>query len=188
MYRSVYNHRLNEVCSWLLEQLVNKARELGPKKIWADKYMAIWLWHQNDIDMETFLANDDVRTVYHLLRWQEEGPGDLAEICRRLINRNLLKALNVNHLSNENQLEALAKARKLVERNGQDPDQLCTLRHQNIDSYQPYKKGLRLWDGERLQALEQVSPVVQGLINPAGATWLIHPKEIHKDLKIELNF
>ena len=188
MYRSVYNHRLNEVCSWLLEQLVTKARQLGPDKVWADKYMAKWLWDKEGIDLETFLANDDIRTGYHLLRWKEEAPADLSEICNRFINRNLLKAININQLSNEGQLNALAKARKLVEKKGQNPDQLCTLRHQSIDIYQPYKRGLRLWDGEHLKALEEASSIVHGLINPEIAAWLIHPKEIHEELKVQLNF
>jgi len=186
MYRSVYNHRINEVCSWLLERIVRTARELGPKKVWADQYMAKWLWQFNEIDLETFLANDDVRTYYHLMRWQEEGPEVLSQICKRFVNRHLLKALDVQNLRNEDQLEALAKARKLVERNGNNPDQLCTLRHQKIEGYQPYKKGLRLWDGKNLRALEQVSPLVEGLINPAKAAWLIHPKEIHQALRKEL--
>ena len=30
MYRSVYNHRLNVVCNWLLEKLILTARQLGP--------------------------------------------------------------------------------------------------------------------------------------------------------------
>ncbi len=186
MYRSVYNHRINEVCSWILEKLILTARELGPHKIWTDKYMARWLWNSNEIDLEAFLANDDVRTYYHILRWREEAPQVLAQSCRRFLNRNLLKALDVRHLSNELQLEALAKARKLVEADGKDPDQLCTLRHQKLQSYQPYKKGLRLWDGENLKALEKVSPLVQGLINPEGSSWLIHPKEIHTNLKKEI--
>ena len=33
MYRSVYNHRLNEVCNWLLEQIIKTARKIGPKKV-----------------------------------------------------------------------------------------------------------------------------------------------------------
>ena len=188
MYRSVYNHRLNEVCSWFLEQIIQKARELGPNKIWADECMATWLWNPNDMGLETFLSNDDIRTGYHLLRWKEEAPDELSEICNRFINRNLLQALNINHLSNENQLNALAKARKLVEQTGQDPDKVCTLRHKAIDSYQPYKRGLRLWDGENLKALEQVSSVVRGLIHTESAAWLIHPKEIHHELKIQLSF
>ena len=81
----------------------------------------------------------------------------------------------------------MAKARKLVEKQGEDPDNLCALRHQKLESYQPYKKGLRLWDGEALKALEKVSPLVAGLVIPDSAAWLIHPKEIHQELKEELN-
>ncbi len=187
MYRSVYNHRLNEVCSWLLEQLIKSARELSPQEIWADAYMAKWLWNTNDIDIETFLANDDVRTGYHLLRWQEEAPPQLSELCKRFLNRRLLKALGLEKLSNEDQLTALSVARQLAERQGLNPDIFCGLRHKNLRSYEPYKGGLRIWDGENLNSLEQVSELVKGLISPVGSSWLIYPKEIHKKLKEELN-
>ncbi len=186
MYRSVYNHRLNEVCSWLLEQIVRIAKELGPKQIWTDQCMSQWLWNTDSINQETFLANDDVRTCYHLMRWADEAPKNLAQFCKRFLNRKLLKAFDVSFLSNESQLEALAKARKLVEKEGHDPDQSCTLRHQKLQSYEPYKKGLRLWDGEELKAIETASPLVQGLIHPAAAAWLIYPKEIHAELKKEM--
>ncbi len=187
MYRSVYNHRLNEVCSWLLEQLIRVARELGPTKIWADQCMAKWLWQAKEMDLETFLDNDDIRTSYHLMRWKKDAPPVLSELCKRFLDRKLLKAIDVNHLNSKEQLDALVKARKLVEKQGKDPDKLCTIRHQRIDSYQPYKRGLRLWDGDQLKSLEKVSPVIQGLTNPANAAWLIHPKEIHENLKKELN-
>ncbi len=62
MYRSVYNHRLNVVCNWLLERLVQLVRDLGPREVWADEVMAQWLWQADQIDLDLFLANDDVRT------------------------------------------------------------------------------------------------------------------------------
>ncbi len=183
MYRSVYNHRLNEVCTWLLEQIVKLARELGPNQIWADKSMAKWLWEPNEINLETFLANDDLRTGYHLIHWKEEGPEQLSELCSRLLNRNLLKAIEIRHLSNCEQLEALAFARNLVERDGQDPSFSCGLRHAEPHGYHPYIGGLRLWDGKDLTALETKSPLVESLIDPIGSTWLIHPREVHQELK-----
>jgi len=36
MYRSVYNHRLNVVCNWLLNQAIATARALGPGQVFAD--------------------------------------------------------------------------------------------------------------------------------------------------------
>ena len=55
-----------------------------------------------------------------------------------------------------------------------------------MKSYHPYIHGLRLWDGDKLQALERVSPLVDRLIQPNQASWLIYPKEIEIELKIEI--
>ena len=62
MYRSVYNHRLNEVCNWLLEQIIKTARKLGPKELWTDKHMSEWLWNHEEMNVESFLSNDDIIT------------------------------------------------------------------------------------------------------------------------------
>jgi HD superfamily phosphohydrolase len=115
MYRSVYNHRLNVVCNWLLERLVQLVRDLGPKQVWADEVMAQWLWNTDQINLDLFLANDDVRTGYHLQRWKEGGPSAVAELSARFLDRNLLKATAVDHLSRENQLKSLAIATRLAE-------------------------------------------------------------------------
>ncbi len=186
MYRSVYNHRLNEVCTWLLEQLISTARKLGPKKIWHDNCMKEWLWGADQINIETFLANDDLRTGYHLLRWKEQAPSPLAELCARFLNRKLLKALTVDILKRTDQLKALTIARQLSEQKGEDPDLFCGIRYQKHHGYEPYLGGLRLWDGHNLIALERSSELVKALITPAENSWLIHPKEIHVELKEKL--
>tara|TARA_Y100001968_G_scaffold301797_1_gene314446 strand:- start:4496 stop:5737 length:1242 start_codon:yes stop_codon:yes gene_type:complete len=187
MYRSVYNHRLNEVSNWLLELVIKTARELGQKKVWADKYMQKWLWELNEMDVETYLANDDYLTMYHLFRWKEDGPDPLASLCNRFINRNLFKAIDIEDLSNESQLEGLAIARKLSKNNGEDPNFSCGIRKQCIHGYSAYKGGLRVWDGDRLLALEKISPLVASLIKPTESSWLIHPHSIHKELKASIN-
>ena len=125
MYRSVYNHRLNVVCNWLLERLVQLARDLGPREVWADEVMAQWLWKADQIDLDLFLANDDVRTGYHLQRWKEEGPSPVAELSSRFLDRQLFKATAVDHLSRENQLKSLAIATRLAESQGHDPRNSC---------------------------------------------------------------
>ena len=187
MYRSVYNHRLNVVCNWLLERLVRTARQLGPDQVWADAVMARWLWEPDGLDLACFLANDDVRTCYHLQRWQQEGPDSLAELCSRFLDRRLLKAMAVEHMEREDQLKALAIAGRLAESIGLDPASCCGLRHQQIRGYHPYRGGLRLWNGRRLQALEQASALVASLSKPAETSWLIHPREIQQDLQTALD-
>ena len=187
MYRSVYNHRLNEVCNWLLEQIIKIARELGESQIWADKYMSKWLWEKEKIDIETFLANDDILTGYHIFRWKEDAPDPLSELCKRFLNRNLLKAFDIGYLTNESQLKVLAIARKLAQREGENPDLSCALRKQKLHGYHPYKSGLRIWDGQNLSSLENASPLVERLKIPKETSWLIYPRDIHEGLKEEIN-
>ncbi len=187
MYRSVYNHRLNEVSNWLLDQIIKTARKLGPKLIWADKNMSEWLWNHKEMSLESFLSNDDVITGYHIYKWQESSSNSLSNLCKRFIKRDLLKALNISSFSLEIRLEALAKARTISEKYCFEADTCCGLREQIVESYHPYKYGLRLWDGEKLEALEKASPLVERLIEPNQSSWLIYPKEIENELKAEID-
>ncbi len=186
MYRSVYNHRLNVVCNWLLNQTIATARRLGPDAVFADAVMTRWLWQQQTLDLQTFLANDDLRTGYHLQRWAEEGPDELAELCRRLLLRQLLKATDVSGLNQAERLELLAEARRLSEQLGLHSDRCCGLQQRQSRGYHAYKGGLRLWDGEQLQALEQRSPLVQTLSQASELAWLIHPAEVADPLRRRL--
>ena len=183
MYRSVYNHRLNVVCNWLLSQVIAIARRLGPEQVWADAVMARWLWQPQQLDLTSFLANDDVRTGYHLQRWSEQGPAPLQELCRRLLERQLLKATDVSGLEAPQRLALLAQARRLSEAAGLQADLCCGLHQQQNRGYHPYKGGLRLWDGLRLGALEQRSALVRSLIQPTEIAWLIHPAEVSAALR-----
>ena len=186
MYRSVYNHRINEVCNWLLEQIIKTARKIGPGSIWADKSMAEWLWNHKNMSIDSFLSNDDITTGYHINKWKDSSSNNLSNLCKRFINRNLLKAFNISSFSLQVRLEALAKARILSEKYHIEPDINCGLREQVVKSYHPYNYGLRLWDGDKLEALEKASPLVDRLIEPNQSFWLIYPKEIENDLKVEI--
>ena len=186
MYRTVYNHRLNVVCNWLLQRLIRVARDLGPRRVWADRTMAMWLWQPAELDLESFLANDDIRTGYHLLRWREEGPAELADPCRRLLDRQLLRAVDVAELGSEERLELLADARTLAEREGLLADGCCGLHQRQSLGYQAYRSGLRLWDGQRLQALEQRSHLVRSLTERVEMAWLIHPAEVGEAVSMRL--
>ncbi|MFM7362577.1 MAG: HD domain-containing protein [Cyanobium sp.] len=183
MYRTVYNHRLNVVSTWLLRRAVGVARRLGPPDVWADTTMARWLWQSETLDLADFLANDDLRSGYHLLRWCEEGPEELADPCRRLLERRLLRAVDVSELEQARRLELLAEAQRLSRSAGLLPEGCCGLQQRRSLGYDPYRGGLRLWDGERLQALEQRSALVRSLTSRQEMAWLIHPAEVSPPLR-----
>ncbi len=182
MYKSVYNHRLNEVSNWLLEQIIRNARQLGPSKVWADECISKWLWKSDQIDIKSFLNNDDIRTYYHFIRWQEDSPLELKTLCNNFLSRKLLKAIDIGYLNQEEQLEALAMAIKISENNSFKHSIYCGLRHTKIYGYSPYKSGLRIWDGNSLKSFESESSLVQNLITPSETSWLIYPKGIENEL------
>jgi hypothetical protein len=178
MYRTVYNHRLNVVSTWLLMRAIAVARRLGPGLVWADGPLAQWLWQPQSLTIGDYLANDDIRTGYHLARWREEGPAELAEPCRRLLDRQLLRATDVSDRPSGERLELLAETRGLAAAAGLDPEGCCGLQQRSSRGYHVYKGGLRLWDGRRLEALEQRSALVDTLARAEQSAWLIHPVEV----------
>ncbi|MFN9660607.1 MAG: HD domain-containing protein [Cyanobacteriota bacterium] len=186
MYRSVYNHRLNVVCNWLLKRAIAVARRLGPEQVWADGPLADWLRRAETLSLRSFLANDDVRTLYHICRWREEGPPELRDPCERLLERRLLKALDVRHLSSTQRLELLAHAQREARRAGLNPEGCCALQQGQTRGYDPYRSGLRLWDGQKLEALEARSRLIQSLTGQEPWAWLLHPKEVETTLRARL--
>jgi len=149
----------------------------------ADRVMARWLWQPDQLGNDDFLANDDLRTGYHLLRWREEGPAGLRTLCERLLDRRLLKASDVSGLAPAQRLELLAQARQLCQAQGLEAELHCGLHQHQSRGYHPYKGGLRLWDGHNLRALEQSSALVRSLIQPVEIAWLIHPQEVSGPLR-----
>jgi hypothetical protein len=145
--------------------------------------MARWLWQPETLGIDDFLANDDVRSGYHLQRWREEGPEELADPCRRLLDRRLLRALDVSELEPAHRIELLAEAQRLSRQAGLVPENCCGLQQRQNLGYDAYRGGLRLWDGERLQALEQRSDLVRSLTRRQEIAWLIHPSEASEALR-----
>ena len=144
--------------------------------------MRDWLWESSELDLDRYLANDDIRTGYHLQRWRDEAPEPLASFATVLSTAVCSKpSMSVSCLLPCSW--SLAKAQTSADRAGLDPELCCGLRHHQIYGYHPYRGGLRLWDGHNLQALEQCSPLVNSLATPADTAWLIHPSEITDELR-----
>ena len=62
----------------------------------------------------------------------------------------------------------------------------CALEQRQSRGYHPYAGGLRLWDGLRLQALEQRSPLVASLCQTVDMALLIHPAQVSDALRAAL--
>jgi hypothetical protein len=92
----------------------------------------------------------------------------------------------VRHLSTTERLELLAHARREAQAAGLNPEGCCALQQGHTRGYDPYRSGLRLWDGQKLEALEARSRLIQSLTSQEPWAWLLHPKEVATSLQTTL--
>ena len=181
MYSQVYTHRKNVVATWMLRQIVHRARNLVAQgKLIADEILGPWLRAEqcNDLPLETYLRTDDVIWHYHLQRWQFHPDAVLADLCRRYTDRDLLKAVSVSSYPAAAQQAILDQVKGAIVSLGWDPEVYSGLYHSQSRGYTLYQQGILVKLEACLQDLSEVSPLVQTLSRQHCQTWLIYPREV----------
>ncbi|MEO1144309.1 MAG: HD domain-containing protein [Cyanobacteria bacterium J06638_22] len=180
MYAQIYHHPKNLATTWVLEHAFQRARELfAVGAVSADEVMAAWL--QGDCDrlpLDHYLGADDGVFVYHLQRWQRHPDPILADLCRRFINRDLLKTYDITYLSTDRHLLLLEELHPLLKDAGFVPDYYCGIRVAWNRGYTLYQRGIKLKTEDGLQEISDASPLVKTLTQPLQKVWLVYPREI----------
>lgn len=184
MYAQVYNHHKNIAAAWGLEQAFRQARALiNLDQLEADPTVRAWLTKtSSDLSLEQYLAADDIVFTYHLHRWRESSDPVLADLCRRYLDRDLLKALDVSQLTPEQRQDLQAKTISLLQRTGFTPQFYTGLRVSLSRGYTLYQRGIKLQTSQGLQEISKISPLVQTLTQSHQRAWLLYPREIEIDL------
>ncbi len=201
MYAQVYNHPKNIAASWILEKAMERARKLLQMgQLEADDTVTAWLTEPVDSIRETslqenlappaethlslnrYLAADDGVFIYHMQRWQNSSDPVLADLCRRFIDRDLFKALDVTHLSEKEQIVLLQKAHYWLAAAGLDAPYYAGLRISFSRGYTLYQKGIKFQTNKGLEEISNLSPLVRTLTNPYQRVWLIYPREVESEL------
>lgn len=184
MYAQVYNHSKNIAASWVLQQSFQRAKILLSQGLLsADAVLTAWLQQDcNQLSLENYLAADDGVFVYHLQRWQHSTDPVLADLCRRFVDRDLLKAFNVTHLSSAQQQQLLQQVREKLEAIGFSPEHYAGLRTALSRGYTLYQRGIKLQTASGLEEISELSPLVKTLAQPWQRSWLIYPGEIEPEL------
>lgn len=182
MYAQVYNHPKNITASWVLNQAFDRARSQLPG-LEADATVHAWLSQNcNDLPLECYLSADDIVFTYHLHRWQHSTDAVLADLCRRFLDRDLFKALDVTHLDAIHRDKLLRQVQDLLIQLGFAAPYYAGLRVAFSRGYTLYQSGIKLQGVSGLQEISQVSPLVQTLTQPFQRDWLIYPQEIESAL------
>ncbi|ABW29642.1 HD domain-containing protein [Acaryochloris marina] len=185
MYAQIYNHPKNLASAWGLVQAFRRAKELLKEgKISADQTVRAWLFQTDgNLSLQDYLAADDIVFTYHLHLWQQSNDAILSNLCRRHLNRDLLKAMDITDLTAAQQQDCLAHSQKLVQAQGWDPNYYTGLQVALTRGYTLYQRGINLLTGQGLVEISEVSVLVQALIQPFRRAWIIYPLGIENDLK-----
>ena len=186
MYRTIYNHRINEISTWILEKIINTIKKNHAEKIFMDKSLYKWIFTPKNINIDDFIRNDDITFYYHLMRWKDESFEPLSTLCKMFIDRDLLKATEISFLSKLKRLEILAFARKLCEQNNYDSEIFCGIKEKSFKGFES-NNSLKIWDGTYQNSLENSSALIKTLMRSEDISFIIYPREIAKEIKHQIS-
>ena len=186
MYRTIYNHKINEISTWILEKIITTIKNNFDKKIWLDKSLRNWIFSPTKVDFDDFIKNDDVTFYYHLIRWKDESFEPLSTLCKMFIDRDLLKASDISFLNKVNRLKILAFARKLCETNNYDSEIFCGIKERSFKGFES-NNALRIWDGTFQTSLENSSALIKTLMNSEESSFIIYPEVIKNEIKNQIS-
>ncbi|MGI0486892.1 HD domain-containing protein [Pantanalinema rosaneae CENA516] len=185
MYAQIYNHPKNIAATWILDQAFVRAREQLPTgQLFADATVTAWLMQDchDQLSLADYLAADDGVFSYHLQRWQHSDDPVLADLCRRYLDRDLLKAIDISHLSESQQTLLLEKVQHWLTQAGFQATYYAGLRVSFSRGYTLYQRGIKIQTPTGLTEISELSPLVRTLTQPYQRVWLIHPREVEGKL------
>ena len=186
MYRTIYNHRINEISTWILEKIIYTIKNNFEKKIWLDQSLYKWIFSPEKVDFEDFIRNDDVTFYYHLIRWKDESFEPLSTLCKMFINRDLLKASNISFLSKLDRLKIFAITRKLCEANNFDSEIFCGIKEKSFKGFES-NNALKIWDGTYQSSLENSSALIKALMESEESSFIIYPGIIKNEVNNQIS-
>ncbi len=185
MYRTIYNHRINEISTWILEKIFYVIKNNNFKKVWIDKSFQKFIFSTKSIDIDDFIKNDDISLFYHLIRWKDESFEPLSTLCKMFIDRDLLKASDISFLSKIQRLEILAYARKQCQINRFDSEIFCGIKERSFKGFES-NNSLKIWDGTYQNSLEDNSALIKTLMETEESSFIIYPSEIKDKIESQI--
>jgi hypothetical protein len=183
MYAQVYNHRKNIAATWVLSQAIQRAKQQFQQgNLSADETISAWLRGCDRLTLPQYLAADDGTVIYHLQCWQQHSDCVLSDMCRRFLDRDLLKALDVSQYAKCDRQVLLEKAQHLVAQMDLEPASYTGLRVSVSRGYTLYDRGINIQTTSGLREIGELSLLVKTLAQSTERAWLIYPREIEAAL------
>ena len=186
MYRTIYNHRINEISTWILEKIIFTIKDNFEKKIWIDNSLHKWIFSSQNLDFDDFIKNDDITFYYHLIRWKNESFEPLSKLCKMFIDRDLLRASDISFLNKVDRLNILAFAKKLCEKNNYDSEIFCGIKERSFKGFES-NNAFKIWDGTYQNSLECSSELIKTLVKSREISLIIYPNLIKSEITNQIS-
>ena len=186
MYRTIYNHRINEISTWILEKIIFTIKDNFEKKIWIDNSLHKWIFSPKNLDFDDFIKNDDITFYYHLIRWKDESFEPLSKLCKMFIDRDLLRASDISFLNKVDRLNILAFAKKLCEKNNYDSEIFCGIKERSFKGFES-NNAFKIWDGTYQNSLECSSELIKTLVKSREISLIIYPNLIKSEITNQIS-
>jgi HD superfamily phosphohydrolase len=194
MFRQVYFHRTLRSAESVLRSILRRALYLFQNSI------GVWcasgtpfekILRGEKLNLQEHLQLDDTDVMFHIKQWQSSDDKILADLSRRFLNRNLFKIFDLD-MPEEDRLEFLDKARKIVENAGFDPDYYFIEDRAGDVPYYFYskdiaepKKLIYVEDGfshPQIREISEISSAVRGLQKSFQIHRVCFPPELKEEI------
>ncbi len=186
MYRTIYNHRINEISTWILEKIIFTIKDNFEKKIWIDNSLHKWIFSSQNLEFDDFIKNDDITFYYHLIKWKDESFEPLSKLCKMFIDRDLLRASDISFLNKVDRLNILAYAKKLCEKNNYDSEIFCGIKERSFKGFES-NNAFKIWDGTYQNSLECSSELIKTLVKSRETSLIIYPNLIKSEITNQIS-
>jgi HD superfamily phosphohydrolase len=186
MYRTIYNHRINEISTWILEKIIFTIKDNFEKKIWIDNSLHKLIFSSQNLDFDDFIKNDDITFYYHLIKWKDESFEPLSKLCKMFIDRDLLRASDISFLNKVDRLNILAFAKKLCEKNNYDSEIFCGIKERSFKGFES-NNAFKIWDGTYQNSLECSSELIKTLVKSREISLIIYPNLIKSEITNQIS-
>lgn len=189
MYQALYFHRATRGVEKLLASAFRRVKELGtaaPIPAELD-----FIAHESEPKADDIMNLDDHAIFYALERWKKSGDRILSTVCRRILDRDLLKAIELTPERATAYLTGVQeKFVRLAKREGIEPEYFCPIDGASETPYSVYRirssddegkvvKSIFVYDDEdEPTEISQVSNVVNELARTVFLDRLYMPGKI----------
>jgi HD superfamily phosphohydrolase len=143
MHRNVYFHKTIRAGEVMLISALKRAKYLyGKSELEDDEctHMLTPFFNDEEIPVQDYLYLDDVSITTCIKRWKNSKDSELGMLCKGIIERQLLKVIEIPYTYNlEELIEFIKKAERIVGKKGYDPAYFCLHDEPTDSPYKPYR-------------------------------------------------